>query len=332
MKRLERCGRLAALWWLLVMLACRAHAAQLSCEYRTQLDQLYAYGQMEQGVQMPLRLDAYLPTTCSNAPGVMHPPVMLLPGGGFGDTVVGKRQPPIVQMAVELARAGFAVFVAEYRPRLWHDVAPVSETMTPDELEAYKALAAQGPYPVSTAVEALMAVEDAFKLQAWIRSRGADDQLDLAAFGMMGPSSGATTSLSMAYMGDNLGVGDAGLHAVVDLWGDFFPHETMMPGEAPLLVVAGTADALIDYPLTTDTMHRAFLTGVDASRITMPGVGHGLVDADIFNRMVDGTGMTVFEVIVQFLEARLRPLGGQVWPPAGQGNEMTTAPSAAASR
>lgn len=325
MKPFGRCGRLAALLCLVVA-ACSAHAVQRHCNFRTELDLLYAYGLMEQGVQMPLRLDAYLPTACDVGPAAKSAPVMLLGGGGFSDHVVGRRYPPIVQMAVELAGAGFAVFVAEYRPRFWNGQAPVSETMTDEELEAYRAMAAQGPYPVETAVAALMAVEDAFKLQAWIKTKGDDYVLDLAEFGMMGPSSGATTSLSTAYMGDDLGIGDAGLHALVDLWGDFYPHETMVTGESPLLIVAGTADAVIDYALTTDTMQRASLTGVDASRITMPGIGHGLADADIFNRMVEGTGMTVFEVIVQFFEAKLRPQNRQAWPPAGQGSEMTTAP------
>jgi pimeloyl-ACP methyl ester carboxylesterase len=313
-------------WWRLLaplLLIGGAQAAQRSCEYRMLPGQLYAHGLLEQGMTMPLYLDAYLPTTCTDgAPGSV-PPVILFPGGGFGDKVAGRRSPPIVQMADGLARAGFAVFVSEYRPRSWRGIPAVSETKTEEELAEYMAMAAEGPYPVETAVAALIAVEDAFKLKGWIRGKAGEYQLDLMTQGVIGPSSGSTVSLSMEYMGDNLAEGVANMHAVVDLWGDFYPHTMMMPGESPLLIVAGTKDLLIDYELTTDIMHRAFIADVEASRITMPGVGHGLVEADLFNRKVVGTDMTIFEVIVQFFEAKLRLFGRQVWPPAGQGYEMT---------
>lgn len=48
----------------------------------------------------------------------------------------------------------------------------------------------------------------------------------------------------------------------------------------------------------------------------MPGVKHGLDDADIFNRLMVGTNLTIFQSMVQFLEAKLRPATRQKWPPA----------------
>jgi hypothetical protein len=88
------------------------------------------------------------------------------------------------------------------------------------------------------------------------------------------------------------------------------------------LILAGTVDPVIDYSLTTDIMHRAKAVSVDASRISMPGVKHGLDDADVFNRLVVGTNLTVFQSMVQFLEAKLRPATRQKWPPTGQTREM----------
>lgn len=317
---MNRTGRL---WRIAAPLALLC-APAWGCEVRVEPDQLYAEGQMELGLKMPLKVDAYRPVACTVGLAARVPPIILFPGGGFGDRVAARHAPAIQEIADALARAGFVVFVAEHRPRVWHGVASVSETKTKDELDELRRRAAQGPYPPDSAVQGLIAAEDAFKLRRWIVSQAATYQLHTGRFGIIGPSSGAATALTTEYMGDDLGLGEADMRAVVDLWGDFYPHTDLEAGEAPLLVVIGTADALVDYAQTTDLMARAAEVGVEASRISMPGVGHGLPAADIFHRRLRGSELTVFDVIVRFFRAKLLPRSGESWPPEGQGREMVT--------
>lgn len=297
-----------------------AQAAVRECSYRVESRVLYAYGQLEQGVQQPLLLDAYLPTACTDgAPGRV-PPIVLIPGGGFN--WVQRDRPRIVEIADGLARAGYAVFPIEHRVRTWNGLAAVSETMDPEEQQLYKKRIIKSPYPADQHFQALVAMEDAFKAEAWIRERAELYQLDIDHLGLLGGSSGACTVLGMEYSSEEMGFAGSTAKAVVDMWGDFFPHSDMKAGDAPVLVLAGTEDPVIAYDLTTDIMTRARKVKVDASRITMPGVKHGLDDADIFNRHVVGTDLTVFQGIVQFLDAKLRVDGRVAWPPSGQTREM----------
>lgn len=318
MKKIGRWWRIAA---PLFLLSCAAQAAP-GCAVHRVTDLLYGEGLMEFGVQMPLKVDAYRPQGCTLEVMQRVAPIILFPGGGYGERVAARHAPAIQEIADGLASAGFAVFVGEHRPRVWHGLASVSETKTPQELDELRRRAKDGPYPPESAVQGLIAAEDAFKLRRWITEQADTYRVDTARFGIIGPSSGAATALTMAYMGDDLALGEADMQAVVNLWGDFHPHTDMQEGESPLLVVIGTADQLIDYGQTSDLMARAAEQGIEASRITMPGVAHGLPAADIFHRRLLGSGQTIFEAIVQFFQAKLRPWGGRAWPPTGQGFEM----------
>jgi acetyl esterase/lipase len=301
-----------------------AMAAQRECTYQVQSAQVYGTGTLEGGLQLPLLLDAYLPDACADGPAGIVPPIVLIPGGGFN--WVQRDRPRIVEIADGLARAGFAVFAIEHRVREQQGLSPVSETLdTPEEVTAFKRRIRHSPYPGDQHFQALVAMEDGLKAVTWVRERAAVYGLDAANLGLLGGSSGACTVLGMAYSADEMQMKPlVGARAVVDMWGDFYPHTDLKAGNAPVLVLAGTEDPVIPYEQTTDLVKRARRVGVEASRITMPGVKHGLDDADIFHREIVGTDITVFEAIVQFLEARLRPQGGQVWPPTGQTREMTS--------
>lgn len=318
---LRWCAGMALAVWV-----CGAQAAQRNCQYDTHYDLQYGQGTMTNGVMMPLKLDAYLPRDCVPAPLTKYPSVIVLPGAGFGTRVAFRKSPDLIQIAEGLASDGFAAFIASYRPHVWHGETAVSETMTDQQLQAYRELVQGGPYSVEASMSALIAVEDTYKIPKWLRTKAAQFKLNPDIVGVMGASSGATTAVSMTYMGDNLGEGPPGIKATVNLWGDFYPHGFMTPGEGPSLTVIGTKDAVIPYAQTTVLMHQAFLTDVDASRITMPGVGHGLPDGDIFHRIVSGTDMTIFDVIVLFFETKMQPQVGQKWPPPGLTREMTTDP------
>ncbi|WP_374672976.1 alpha/beta hydrolase [Ideonella sp.] len=308
---------------LSALLSLPAAAAQRECTYQVQTALQYGTGTLEGGLQLPLLLDAYLPVACADGPPGAVPPVVLIPGGGFN--WVQRDRPRIVEIADGLARAGFAVFSIEHRVREQQGLVPVSETLdTPQEVTAFKRRIRHSPYPGDQHFQALVAMEDGLKAVAWVRDRAQVFGLDAQHLGLLGGSSGACTVLGMAYSADEMLMSPlTGAQAVVDMWGDFYPHTDLKSGNAPVLVLAGTEDPVIPYEQTTDLVQRARRVGVEASRITMPGVKHGLDDADIFHREIVGTDITVFEAIVQFLEARLRPQGGQVWPPTGQRREMT---------
>lgn len=307
---------------LLAMMATTtsSHAASRSCEYQVIPDQIFATGLLEEGLRLPLPLDAYLPTTCADGPVGRTPALILIAGGGFN--FVQRNRPKIVEIADGFARAGFAVFSIEHRVEDWNGYAAVSETKNSAELKAYQRSLKKSPYPGQQHFNALIAMEDGMKAKAWIAERADEFNLDMTRFGLVGGSSGACTVLGMEYTGEDIGLGIVDAQALVDMWGDFYPHTQMRTGEAPLLVLAGTEDPVIAYDSTTDMMRRAKAVQVDASRITMPGVKHGLDDADIFNRKVVGTDLTSFQAMVAFLENKLMPERGTVWPPVGQTREM----------
>lgn len=303
-------------------LAGAAHGAQRSCDYVVQSGQQYATGLLEHGVSQPLYIDAYLPVQCQDGPVGHAQPVMLIAGGGFN--TIQRDGEQMVEIADGLARDGFAVFAIDHRLRLWHGLRAVSETKSPAELDAYyrRVISNKSPYGGDQHFQTLIAMEDGYKAISWIRSRAVDYSLDVQSFGLLGTSSGASTVLSLEYGGDDTGFAPLRSKAVVDLWGDLYPHAYLERAESPLLVVAGTADRVIKYEQTTDLMGRASQVGLDATRITMPGVSHGLDDADIMHRMVVGTDLTIYEAVLRFLEATLRGVTLPAWPPEGQTREM----------
>lgn len=67
----------------LSLAALGAQASQRVCEYQLIPTQVYATGLLEQGLQLPLLVDSYLPTNCSDGPAGVVQPVLLIPGGGF---------------------------------------------------------------------------------------------------------------------------------------------------------------------------------------------------------------------------------------------------------
>lgn len=300
-----------------------AMAAQRECLYRVDAAQVYGIGLLEQATWQPLLLDAYLPTSCADGPPGRLPVVLVVPGGGFN--WVERDRPRIVEIADGLARAGFATFVIEHRVREWHGLAAVSETLdTQAEIDAFKLRLRGSPYPGDQHYQALIATEDGLKAVQWVREQAGRYGLAPERLGLLGGSSGACTVLGMAYSADEMLLAPLTYAwAVVDMWGDFYPHTDLKPADPPLLILAGTEDPVIAYPDTTDLMRRSARVGVQGSRITMPGVAHGLDDARLFERHLVGSDLTLFEAIVQFLEAKLRPEWRQLWPPAGQGLEMT---------
>ena len=316
--------------WVAAALATTAlgsQAAGRTCSYTVTSSIIYGTGLLEQGLQLPLLMDAYLPTTCNDGAAGVVPPLILIPGGGFN--WVQRDRPKIVEIADGFARAGFAVFSIEHRINDWNGYAPVSESKTPAELKAYQPLLKKSPYPGDQHLSALIAMEDGFKARDYIAAHAASFNIDMSRLGLVGGSSGSFTALGMEYSGDDLNVGILDARALVDMWGDFYPHTHMKNGDSPLLILAGTEDPVVDYALTTDTMKRAKAVQVDASRISLPGVKHGLDDANIFTRKIQGTNMTVFEGMVAFTESKLTPERGIVWPPAGQTREMWAEPDPA---
>jgi hypothetical protein len=121
---------------VLSLAALGAQASQRACDFQLIPMQIYATGLLEQGLQLPLLVDSYLPTNCSDGPAGMVQPVLLIPGGGFN--WVERDREKIVEIAVGLAQAGFAVFPIEHRVRDWNGFAPVSETKTSAEMVVYQ--------------------------------------------------------------------------------------------------------------------------------------------------------------------------------------------------
>ena len=104
-------------------------------------------------------------------------------------------------------------------------------------------------YSVYTAEAITAASEDATTAHRWMVQNAADLQLDTTRIAVGGLSAGAITSLNLAYCLDDFGIVDLPeIGAVIDLAGalyEFVDH--METGEAPLIIVHGEADTVVDF-------------------------------------------------------------------------------------
>ena len=193
-----------------------------------------------------LRLDLYTPHGDNAA---RRAAVVVVHGGGFvgGD----KAEPQIVALARRLTRLGYLVVSINYRLGL---SGAVTHATVVDAAEDFKA-----------AVRYLRAHE-----QPW--------HIDTGRIACIGSSAGAFTVLQGAYMEPEGSSGNPAfsseVHAVADLWGGLHDLNEMEAGEAPLIIVHGTADPVVPYQQALDLEQRALTVGLPHELHPVIAAGH----------------------------------------------------------
>jgi acetyl esterase/lipase len=190
-------------------------------------------------------LDLYVP----DAPGT-RPLVLWIHGGGFAKN--SRRDPHIVRLAQQAAKAGFIGASIDY-------------TLANPDLDA----AHPFPYPWNAVTAAR---GDAIAALHFLRAHASDYGIDGNRVAVAGASAGSMTALEVAYGGTR----DPGIRAVVDLWGAMEQQKLLQAGDAPLLILHGTADLLwMPYPQAIRLRDSAHAAGVPCKFIPLAGKNHG---------------------------------------------------------
>jgi acetyl esterase/lipase len=196
------------------------------------------------------RLDVYAPLAPATAP---RPVVIWIHGGGFAKN--NRRDGHIVRLARETARLGFVAVSIDY-------------TLANPDLDPRHPF----PYPWSAVTAAR---SDALAALRYLRAHAAELAIDPQRVAVGGASAGAMTALEVAYLAPPA-ERDPGIRAVVDLWGAMEQQTLLQPGDAPLLVIHGTADDLwMPYPQAVRLRDSARAANVPCRFIPLPGKNHG---------------------------------------------------------
>lgn len=241
----------------------------------------------EEDGTVELELDLYRPPETDSA---SRPALVLMHGGGYDG---GRRNvPENQQLGRALAARGYVVASIGYRS--WQD-RPVISDWARDLADRVSNMghpaveqrsAALGGREWLAAVGA--AAEDALRALEWMRERGPDFGVDPDRIALGGMSSGALTSVEVAYRLGRFGVDVPRVSAVLAVRGAqmFVPEGTpdpVSPGP-PLFIVHGTADQGIPIEAAVSTYRAVQAVGVPVEFHPLAGVDHD-------DREIGGDGM-----------------------------------------
>lgn len=194
-------------------------------------------------------LDLYPPATSTAG---ARPLVVWIHGGAFAKN--SRRDPHLVRLARHTASLGYVSVSIDY-------------TL------ANAGLDEEHPFPYPAAAVAA-ARDDARAALRFLRAHAGELGIDPDAVAIGGASAGAITALTVAY-GSTPEKRDPGIRAVVDLWGAL-PGSGLEPGDAPLLVLHGTADQRwMPFAQAERLRDSARAAGVPCTFIPLRGKNHG---------------------------------------------------------
>jgi dipeptidyl aminopeptidase/acylaminoacyl peptidase len=206
-----------------------------------------AYGQAvdQEGLTQILRLDLYRPTGDT---ATRRPLAIFVHGGGFsrGD----KTARHIVDQATVFAQRGYVTASINYR---------LSNRGCSD-----------GPSPECQAA-IVQAREDAQAAVAFLRSRATTFGIDPTRVAMAGSSAGAITAVNVAFSSASTPASSVRAAASLSGASRLTPAN---PGDAPILLLHGTADPVVPYRWAQDTVTKATSSTIPAVLVSWAGAGH----------------------------------------------------------
>jgi predicted esterase len=200
----------------------------------------------QQSTTVTLQLDVYRPTGDEIAE---RPLVVFVHGGGFSGGT--RTSTEIVDQATTLARRGYVTASISYR-------------LTPGGCSAAG--------PTAECVTAIVhAKEDAQAAVAFLRSQATTYGIDPDRIAIGGTSAGAITAANVAFSSTDSAT--TAVRAAVSLSG---AHLLTAPnaGDAPVLLMHGTADFVVPHAWAQNTVKAATDAGVRAVLTSWAGDGH----------------------------------------------------------
>jgi acetyl esterase/lipase len=208
------------------------------------------------GAPVALMLDLYQP---SGDVAAARPALVFVHGGGFsgGDKAAG----PSALLAPMFAKLGYVTVSINYR-LLSTDGCSGANGVTP-----------------SCSTAATEAVHDGLAAVRWLRANAATYRVDATRIGIGGESAGAIIATGVGVHADDVGTsGDPGYPSDVGAWvsisGGLPGGIFVGAGDAPGLLISGTADPIVPYQWSVETADALQRAGVTHVLDTLEGAGH----------------------------------------------------------
>jgi acetyl esterase/lipase len=247
-----------------------------------------------------LLLDLYEPD--ADLRGHSLPVMIIIHGGGFAGG--SRAQSQLVTFAAAFASQGYLAVSIDYR------VAPQDPLLS---AEVQTLESEYSPFAPKTAM--LAAADDTLKAVQWIIDGSAAIHADTSKIGLLGGSAGAITALNVEYALDGYGFSLPAFQVVVDLWGGLglgyaspttISASTIAMTEAPIIIVHGTNDMIVNYSHAVAFADAANMNGLPIEFISNAGAGHGFGANDIFTLETSpGSGITQFQRILDFVNVAM---------------------------
>ena len=261
-----------------------------------------------------LELDVYVPDNEEEG----RPALVIIHGGGF--FAGSNESAALVDLSNEYASRGWVIFSINYR------LAPQRGTVPQSWLNAVQFLP-EGTNP-DQALAMYPANRDAKAALRWIASQADQYGIDENHVSVLGGSAGATMAIAMGasnqgdyvtelsvFQDPTLSATNLGelleVRTVLDFWGarasvDVLTaldgEERFGAGDAPLMIVHGTADPIVDYSEATSLNATYEANGNPCTLYSIENGGHGIWGATVngaplwslgFDFMVEQQGLTV---------------------------------------
>jgi len=253
---------------------------------------------------MPLKLDAYVPV---NAPE-NRPAILIIHGGGLQGG--SRKAPQMVALSNYFAQRGWVAFSIDYRlegdkgstPAAWHDFSENNASSFADAMSVY---------PAS---------RDAKAAVRWVYANADEYEINTGFIAACGGSAGAYLSVTLGVSEDvdftnELSLDEdpslsttnlsqtSKIHSIIDFWGGgghitglylVFGVQRFDATDAPILIVHGDSDPVVNFSQAEDLRDRYQATGADYEFHRLVGAGHGP-----WNATVDG--MSLSELAADFI-------------------------------
>lgn len=151
------------------------------------------------------------------------------------------------------------------------------------------------------------AIEDTVTALRYLDNNSPEDRcIDMSKIALWGGSAGAITAMHVAYGLDAHSINFPQPDVVIDYWGMVFLDGMIDSSEAPLFILHGGADDLIDPQEARDLKAEADAMSVGASLYMVAGAGHGYSGISLQSQSQTVSGRTLLALTMDFLDAHLK--------------------------